>query len=66
MVHNNLIKNIAIAAQMICKKEKGEKFSPALILAASLDCGEGGVGGSRLRFYLWVEISTCLWMCKGI
>ena len=46
MVRSNVIEKISLAVvKMVSKKERRGEFSPALMVAASLDSGGEGIGG---------------------
>ena len=55
LVQSNLIiMNNLLAVKLVCKKGKDGEFSPALVVAACLDFGGGGMGGGSLRLY-WCQ-----------
>ena len=50
----------------MCKKHKEGGFSPALAVAASLDCRGESIGVVAFGLCLWAKISTSLWTACSI
>ena len=58
------LKKLICYPKVVFKNQKDGEFSPSFAIAASLDCGGGGVGGSSLGSCLWTKISTDPWMLQ--